>query len=1052
MSDEFADAHRAIEEGKASELRPDYHKLDAYEQEIWSLVDKARECVNATVIDAAVTLADLQAASEGCWASVVMHGEDVLANLHGRAIDYAIAHMSDAYNQSLQYGVIVPRIEDILAAHGDPAGIPPPPPPNGGNPPPPPPPPAGPGCPPNYTFCMAPDFSAAACVPPLLLMPDGTIVSPQQMWDGVIGDFVPITGWATACITPNFPDITPPTFTVPDGSSLTSNPYPSSVPSSAPSGGIWSIGVSNGTMTATNPQFGGIGATPSPPPPPPPPPPPGGGPTSPPVGTISTTPAGSVTQMCQPQQCYPTGYPPVLTGQMPLPITDETPPPPDPPDPPSVDQSLPTADSPQFQISASVVSTGWCDVVQKATPVFASVGQALMSDWAFPVTSLAQIAGIVVAAPISLVSQVIQAAVNIFQNTQGGAVIAPIQNALNQMSFCDFTLQTQLLVCRKFFEFVNGIRLGGKQTVGMIATAGIGAGAFGSIVGVKAEMDAKADSILDLTADFAFLVNPLTALLDQCIRYACPQEVPAIPEAMRMYLKGQITLDQMNCLIQVRGGRTEEYAPLLQAEREQLRPDEIVRLWLRQELDDTEVHDRLRNTGMIQDSEIDNKLSLADEVPHIQDIVRFMTRNIYNPDVLERFDLDAEFDRAGTEPGGQLDDWRKAQGITDEGFRAYWRAHWTVPAVTHMQEMIQRLRPGRVDPSLEVTADDFDQVLRENDWLEHWRPRMLALSYRPLTRIDARRAYNAGVIQDQDYISALQDIGYAADTANTLLAFAKKDRLKQLRANKLFAVYEKNGITESDLTSSLLSKGYTQDDIDSVLADVNDDIAFQQKIYCIDQYGKSFQNGALDEQEFRQALLSAGVDAFQADSIINRLSCGMKIKEKHEDAGKLCDWYSKGMITPDDFATRLTNIGYEYQDVLLIVQRCNIKITEASVKAQEQAAQKAAKSALTQQRLRDTNRKNRMKTQRMITKLANKLAQLNGTTPDVTTATIVNEIGQIEATHGLNPEQSYYMLEGLSQALPRKGPVKIAQLIDESALSFVRSLGIGLLPVPPGYK
>src|SRR4029077_5166744 len=110
--------------------------------------------------------------------------------------------------------------------------------------------------------------------------------------------------------------------------------------------------------------------------------------------------------------------------------------------------------------------------------------------------------------------------------------------------------------------------------------------------------------------------------------------------------------------------------------------------------------------GWLSDVETAARVKLSEELPPVGDIIRFMVRNTEDKDIVESFGLNKEFEQKYV---GLLQKWGKAAGLTEEVVRAFWRAHWVIPAVGQLFAMFQRLRPGRVGADLQVTAQDIDR-------------------------------------------------------------------------------------------------------------------------------------------------------------------------------------------------------------------------------------------------------------------------------------------------------------------------------------------------------
>ena len=63
------------------------------------------------------------------------------------------------------------------------------------------------------------------------------------------------------------------------------------------------------------------------------------------------------------------------------------------------------------------------------------------------------------------------------------------------------------------------------------------------------------------------------------------------------------------------------------------------------------------------------------------------------------------------------------------------------------------------------------QLMAAQDIIPGWRDELIAISYRPYTRVDIRRMHDVGVLDEDEVYEAYQDIGYNDEKARTLTDF-----------------------------------------------------------------------------------------------------------------------------------------------------------------------------------------------------------------------------------------------------------------------------------------
>jgi len=349
--------------------------------------------------------------------------------------------------------------------------------------------------------------------------------------------------------------------------------------------------------------------------------------------------------------------------------------------------------------------------------------------------------------------------------------------------------------------------------------------------------------------------------------------------------------------------------------------------------------------------------------------------------------------------------------------------------------MVQRLRPekyGEGEGALTTTEDDFKLLLLENDWLPFWQPRMVEISYRPLHRTDAKNAYINGDIDRATYVSYAQDNGYKADLANTLADLADTMRFKAVKNHAVMKLYEKNGMSRTRAIEFLKADGYDDDEIAQAFIEVDELTDAEAKAKCVAAVVKKYQAGGLDETELRTQLLRFQLDQTQIESVFRRECLERKSKEKHETASTLCDWYSNGLITPDDFSTRLVALGYNSEDAMNVLSRCNQKISERSRKELE----KAKKSAEAAEKAKQAAAlKAELKRQDLL-KFADAAAKITGDLTSQVAESIRLGMNQIKNQFGYDEDTAYRIAMAVRDRLPKKGPLSLVEWIMQAGAAW----------------
>ena len=138
------------------------------------------------------------------------------------------------------------------------------------------------------------------------------------------------------------------------------------------------------------------------------------------------------------------------------------------------------------------------------------------------------------------------------------------------------------------------------------------------------------------------------------------------------------------------------------------------------------------------------------QLPPVTDIIRFQLREVFLEGRREEL--------VGDEARPVYDQAMKEWGFDKFWADSYWGAHWQLPSITQLNEMLFR---GV------ISRETWEQYVRFNDFVPAQIDNLARISYSPFTRVDSRRMYRLGVLTDQELLQAYADVGYYADTEET---------------------------------------------------------------------------------------------------------------------------------------------------------------------------------------------------------------------------------------------------------------------------------------------
>jgi len=223
---------------------------------------------------------------------------------------------------------------------------------------------------------------------------------------------------------------------------------------------------------------------------------------------------------------------------------------------------------------------------------------------------------------------------------------------------------------------------------------------------------------------------------------------------------------------------------------------------------------------------------------------------------------------------------------------------------------------------LETTIDTVKFYLRQADYDLRWRDRLLAISYSPLTRVDLRRRYELGLIDDNELRARLMEIGYTKADAEKLMEFYKSLRVskeRDLTKSEIMRLFHYGEITEEECKEMLVSLGYSEEEAEFIIAielakeredEVDDQIAVLEE---------KFVAGEITEDEFVTQLDALGIKATRRDKIVAKAKRRKSKQIKMPSKTDIITWYKNKQISEERAKELLAQIGIpeEFHDLYL---------------------------------------------------------------------------------------------------------------------------------------
>ncbi len=335
---------------------------------------------------------------------------------------------------------------------------------------------------------------------------------------------------------------------------------------------------------------------------------------------------------------------------------------------------------------------------------------------------------------------------------------------------------------------------------------------------------------------------------------------------------------------------------------------DIVAYTLRTDSDVTRLDERLTKIGIHPDY-LELHRELAFVIPPVADIITMAVREVFTPEIAARFGQYDDFP-------APLEEWGLKKGLSKEWSQRYWAAHWALPSATQGFEMLHR---GVID------RGDLDRLLRAQDVMPFWRDKLTQIAYRPLTRVDVRRMYREGVLDEAGVYEAYLDHGYAEDNAKRMTLFTVRQTLSaqaKFTSTDVVAAFTRRMIDQSEARSLLTDLGIPSDNVSYIISRAEYKRKWDLTESRIAGIKNLYKKGVYNEDAARAKLLQLNLPSDEVDVLFEQWW--------YEKTGELAPTWTKaetlrfaaaGKISRDRAGTELERMGYDSEHVRIYLEQ-----------------------------------------------------------------------------------------------------------------------------------
>jgi hypothetical protein len=319
-------------------------------------------------------------------------------------------------------------------------------------------------------------------------------------------------------------------------------------------------------------------------------------------------------------------------------------------------------------------------------------------------------------------------------------------------------------------------------------------------------------------------------------------------------------------------------------------------LFYRGEMLDSEVNTQLLKLGFTEARIKDLRKTWA-IIPPVQDIIRMAVREVFTPEIAEKF---GQFENL---PGAYVE-WAKRQGLSEEWAKNYWAAHWELPSLSMGYEMLHR---GVIDDAT------LDLLLRAQDVMPYWREKLKEISYNVYTRVDLRRMHAMGVVSDADLIRNYQDQGYdqvrAEKMAEFTIRYNAQDKL-QISLAQIIKAYRNQMITRAEAHDFLLRLKLKEETIEFHLAQADFEENLEVQTLVIDAVKTRYTNNLMDEVDTRTALTKINLPGARIDGLVEKWTPVRILDQKIPSKTDLDKMMRNEVIDRNTYILEMGRLGY----------------------------------------------------------------------------------------------------------------------------------------------
>jgi len=326
------------------------------------------------------------------------------------------------------------------------------------------------------------------------------------------------------------------------------------------------------------------------------------------------------------------------------------------------------------------------------------------------------------------------------------------------------------------------------------------------------------------------------------------------------------------------------------------------------------------------------------------DLIRFLVREVFTPEIRERFQQDDEFPEAAISEAAKI-------GMDEKTLKDYWAAHWELPTIQQGYEMYFRFRPedraqwedevkeiGLNPDDVQTELEDLTTLQRTQDLMPFWRGKQLGIAFRPLTIRMLRQQVRLRILNYEQTIYQFKKMGFSNKDAQfntwfSLIFESLTDWKDGLKDKEITEEQIKAEMTEWRIPNNIQTDIWTrklEPSLDGQVGEEKDLLKSEiKKRFLLDLDTRDEALSLLESMKYNEktAKLILEVWELQKD--------GTKQKERQLNKTDLFKSFNKKIRSLNSLKDGLEKIGYTREAAEELIEINRIKQAEKKEKSEE---------------------------------------------------------------------------------------------------------------------